>query len=106
MQWFLYTHACIFLPLPICHNNHHAQVDRVVAVAMDSEALVRKGVGRRHCNECRKGFNVAHIDEVTHSSPPTHNWTTTPHTPVFASQPFHRPQFASPSAVCRGHATF
>jgi adenylate kinase family enzyme len=93
MQWFLYTHACIFLPLPICHNNHHAQVDRVVAVAMDSEALVRKGVGRRHCNECRKGFNVAHIDEVTQSSPPTHNWITTKHaSPCIAA--------FSPSTVC------
>jgi len=40
------------------------QMDRVVAVSMDSEALVRKGTGRRHCNECDKGFNVAHIDEV------------------------------------------
>jgi len=25
---------------------------------------VRKGMGRRHCNECDKGFNIAHIDEV------------------------------------------
>jgi len=40
------------------------QVDRVVAVSMDAEALVRKGMGRRHCNECDKGFNIAHIDEV------------------------------------------
>ena len=39
-------------------------LDRVVAIDMPTEALVRKGVGRRCCPDCGKGFNLAHIDEV------------------------------------------
>ena len=35
----------------------------MVSIEMDESALVRKSLGRRACPECRRGFNVAHIDE-------------------------------------------
>lgn len=44
-------------------------VDRVVAITMREDVLVRKSVARRVCAECGGSFNLANVDEPGFSMP-------------------------------------